>query len=115
VKVVEIIIDLDNPNGKPSFNFYDITKETEKYLHSKRKYDWECVRRFYKKSLDTVHFPKKLVYTYQFKTEIEDYLEIEKSEAMKKAMFHLKNRIKQELDYYQRHFECIFNYYDNNY
>lgn len=115
MKVVEIIIDLTNPNGKPSFNFYDVTKETENYLHSSKKYDWEQGRRFYKKSLDSVHYPKKLIYTYQFKTDIKDYFEIEKSKEMKKAMRELKQAIKREVDYYQNHFECIFNYYDKNF
>jgi hypothetical protein len=115
LRVVEIIIDLTNPNGKPSFNFYDITKETEKYLHSAKKYEWENGRRFYKKSLDFVHYPKKLLYTYQFKTDIQDYFEIEKSEQMQKAMRDLKQAIKRELDYYKIHFECIFDYYDKNY
>ena len=115
MKVIEIIIDLTNPNGKPSFNFYRVSKETENYLHCKAEWDWERGRRFWKQSLDQVHYPKKLVYTYQFKTDIEDYFEIEKSEQMQKAMRELKQTIKREMDYYQRHFECVFNYYDKNY
>lgn len=115
MRVVEIIIDLNNPNGKPNFNFYDVTKETENYLHSIAKEFWEHGRRFYKKSLDCVHYPKKLIYTYQFTTDIEDYFEIEKSEQMQKAMWELNQVIKRELDYYQRHFVCIFDYYDKNY
>ena len=115
MKVIEIIIDLTNPNGKPSFNFYDVTKETENYLHSTGEEFWQRGRRFFKRSIDQVHYPKKLVYTYQFKTDIEDYFEIEKSEQMQKAMRELRQTIKRELDYYQRHFECVFNYYDKNY
>lgn len=115
MKVIEIIIDLTNPNGKPSFNFYDVTKETENYLHCKAEWDWKKGRRFCKKSLDQVHYPKKLVYTYQFKTEIKDYFEIEKSEQMQKAMRELEADIYRELSYYQRHFATIFNYYLKNY
>lgn len=115
MKVIEITIDLTNPNGKPSFNFYKVSKETENYLHCKAEWGWERGRRFYKPSLDKVHYPKKLVYTYQFKTDINDYLVIEKSKELKKAIRELKQVIERELDYYQRHFECVFNYYDRNY
>lgn len=55
-----------------------------------------------------------VVWTYCFKTDIEDYLEIEKSKSMKKAINRLKVRINQELDYYVRHTKCIFDYYDKN-
>jgi hypothetical protein len=114
-RVVEITIDLENPNGKPYFKFYDVTNETENYLHSKAKEFWQHGRRFWKKGLEEIHHPQKLIWTYTFKTDIEDYLEITKSEKMQTAIFLLKNRIQQELGYYQKHTECIFNYYDKNY
>ncbi|MRY42734.1 MULTISPECIES: hypothetical protein [Bacteria] len=115
MRVVEIIIDLENPNGKPNFNFYDVTNETENYLHSKAKEFWDHGRRFWKKGLEEIRHPKKLIWTYAFKTDIEDYLEIEKSKEMKKAMWELNQVIKREMDYYQRHVKCIFDYYDRNY
>lgn len=115
MKVVEIIIDLNNPNQKPSIDFYNITKETEKYLHSKAEYDWEHGRRFYKNSLDIVHFPKKLVFTYAFKTNLEHIVEIEKSQILQKAIEKLKAKTEQELNYYCRHAKGIFDYYYKNY
>lgn len=115
MRVVEITIDLENPNGKPNFNFYDVTNETENYLHSKAKEFWDHGRRFWKKGLEEIRHPKKLIWTYAFSTDIKDYLEIEKSEKMQKAMFLLKSRIEPELDYYQRHTKCIFDYYKRNY
>jgi hypothetical protein len=115
MKVIEITIDLTNPNAKPSFNFYDVTKETENYLHCKAEWNLEHGRRFYKQSLNSVHYPKKLIYTYQLTTNIDDYLAIEKSAELQKAMRELKQAITRELDYYQEHFKHVFNYYDKNY
>ena len=115
MKVIEITIDLTNPNQKPDIRYWEVTKETENYLHSKAKYDWEHGRRFYKKSLDQIHYPKKLVYTYQFLIKLEDYREIDKSEKMEKAMYELKKKIDEDLNYYQAHTKGIFDYYLKNY
>jgi hypothetical protein len=115
MKAVRITIDLNNPNGKPYFEFWEVTKITENYVHAKSVIGWFTQgRRIYKNSLDQIHYPKKLTYTYDFTTEIEDYLEIEESEKTQKIMREMRNKIKLELEYYQRHLEGIYKYYTRN-
>lgn len=115
MKAVRITIDLNNPNQKPQFEFWEVTKETENYIHAKNE-SWmhEPGRRIYKNSLEQIHFPKKLVYTYDFITKIEDYFEIEKSEKVQQIMAELKKKIESELDYYKRHINGTYNYYVKN-
>lgn len=115
MKAVRITIDLTNPNQKPQFEFWEVTKETENYIHAKNNNGWfESGRRIYKKSLDQIHYPQKLVYTYDFITEIEDYLEIEECEKTQRVMWEMRNKIKSELEYYQRHLTGTYSYFTKN-
>jgi len=105
MKIVEVRINLDNPNEKVIFDYFDITKETER-LYIAEIDEWDRkTKRFLKESLNRFTYDGKVNICYRFVTNSENYREIEKSKQAKIAVEVLSKRHKEVLDYWQRTLE----------
>ncbi|WP_143314532.1 hypothetical protein [Clostridium sp. HBUAS56017] len=112
MKAVEVKFDLNNPNQKPIIEIYEITKETERYLHAKADEFWKYGRRFFKPNMNEAKYNGKLEYSYRFTTNEEDYETIYKSKEMKKAIREIKNILQGDLDCYQWRLNGVVAYYN---
>lgn len=102
MKIVEIRIDLENCNEKIIFDYFNISKETEKYYIAEVD-EWNRkTRRFPKVNLNEVLYSGKINLYYRFVTDIEDYWAIENSLLAKRAVDAIYDRHKYILDYWQR-------------
>lgn len=120
MQVVEVRFDLKNSNAKPIIEYFDITKETRTHLYasSSSKWDWKngryAGRRFLKGTLNEAIYGGMLNYYYRFTTEETDYIKIEHSDQMHKAMTKLQQVIARDLKYYSNQLEAIYDYHIRN-
>lgn len=105
MKLVEVRIDLENTNEKVQFEYFDITKETDKhYIAEVNEWNRKS-RRFLKETLNKVLYAGKVNLYCRFVTDLEDYRKIEKSLETTIAVERLYERHKKILDYWQRTLE----------
>ncbi len=120
MKVVEVRFDLKNPNAKPKVDYFDVTKETEThyYASSNSQFDYSkgryAGRRFLKGTLNESLYGGMLNYYYRFTTESTDYIEIEHSEQMHKAMVKLQQITVRDLKCYSDRLNAIYDYHMRN-
>ena len=120
MKVVEVRFDLKNPNAKPKVDYFTVTKETDThyYAQSDSQYDYSneryVGRRFLKGTLLEALYGGMLNYYYRFTTDSTDYIEIEHSEIMHKAMTKLQQVIARDLKYYSNQLNAIYDYHIRN-
>lgn len=101
-KLVEVSIDLDNPNEKVIMDFFDIERETDHYYICKVD-EWNRKHRNFDVSdIKKVSYHNKISCYYRFVTDIEDIREIEKSGEMATAVAKIHERMDYILSYWQR-------------
>jgi hypothetical protein len=111
MNIVEITIDLNNPNQKPVVEVFKVTKEI-KEAYAAESNDGETGRRFSFSYFGHVSYQKPLMYSYRYKTEENDYEKIYDSEETMSAMLDLQHKLQEEIDYYQKQINGIMSYYE---
>ena len=110
-QVVEITIDLLNPNCKPMIETFGITKVGEKNIYCKGGPWGETGRRFFIPNMNEVKYRGHLKYTYRYQTERTDYREIEESEETSHAINEIVKYLGSDLKCYQKRLEATEEYY----
>lgn len=110
-QVVEITIDLTNPNCKPRIEAFEITKVGEMNIYCKGNGVWEHGRRFYIPNMNAVNYRGSLKYTYRYQTEETDYVQIVESPKTADAIKLITGYLTSDLECYQRRLDGNLKYY----
>ena len=110
-KVVEITIDLTNPNCKPRIETFEITKVGEMNIYCKGNGVWEHGRRFYIPNMNAVYYRGFLKYTYRYQTEETDYVQIVESPKTADAIKLITGYLTSDLACYQSRLDGNLKYY----
>ena len=101
-QIVEITIDLTNPNCKPRIEAFEITKIGEMYIYCKGNTALETGRRFFIPNMNEVKYRGFLKYTYRYRTEETDYRRIMESRETADAVKRIVRSLTDNLKCYQR-------------
>lgn len=101
-QIVEITMDLTNPNCKPRIETFDVTKITEKRIYGKGGPWGNVVRIFYIPNMNEVKYRSFLKYTYRYQTEETDYRKIMESRETEEALKGIIEYLTGDLKCYQR-------------
>lgn len=107
-QIVEITIDLTNPNCKPRIETWGITKIGERNIYCK---SGDVGRRFFIPNMNEVKYRGFLNYTYRYQTEETDYREIVESEETSGAINEIVKFLESDLRRYQKNLEAAEEYY----
>lgn len=110
-QVVEITIDLMNPNCKPRIEAFEITKVGEMNIYCEGNSVWDHGRRFYIPNMNIVKYRSFLKYTYRYQTEETDYAKIVESEKTADAIKLITGSLTSDLKCYQSRLEGNVKYY----
>jgi hypothetical protein len=106
-QIVEITMDLTNPNCKPRIEAFEITKITEKNIYCEG-------RRFYIPNMNEVKYRGFLKYTYRYQTEETDYRKIMESGETEEALKGIMKYLTGDLKCYQRRLDGHIEYCRRN-
>ena len=101
-QIVEITMDLTNPNCKPRIEAFEITKTGEKNIYCKGGPWGNTGRRFYIPNMNEVKYRGFLKYTYRYQTEETDYGKIMESGETEEALKGIMEYLTGDLKCYQR-------------
>ena len=107
-RVVEITIDLSNPNG-PKIETFEITKVCERHIYAKSI--WGQGRCFFIPNMNEVKYRGLLKYTYRYRTEETDYVAIVESTKTAEAIKAIVRYLTNDINCYQRRLKSCADYY----
>ena len=113
-QVVEITIDLTNPNSKPRIEAFEITKTGERNIYCKGISGGDAGRRFFIPNMNEVKYRGFLKYTYRYQTEETDYATIVESKETADAIKDILKSLTGDLKFYRRRLEKAADYYGRN-
>ncbi|NBJ93220.1 hypothetical protein [Parablautia muri] len=107
-QVVEITIDLTNPNRNSMIETFGVVKTGERNIYCKAG---DIGRRFFIPNMNEVKYRGFLNYSYRYQTEDTDYREIIESEKTSNAISEIVKYLEKDLNRYQRRLEASDEYY----
>lgn len=107
-QVVEITIDLTNPNCKPRIETFGVVKTGERNIYCR---EGDIGRRFFIPNMNEVKYRGFLKYSYRYQTEETEYREIVESEETSNAINEIVKYLEGDLNCYQKRLEASEEYY----
>ena len=102
-QVLEITIDLTNPNYKPKIETFGVVKTGDRNIYCR---EGDIGRRFYIPNMNEVKYRGFLNYTYRYQTDETDYRKIVESEETLNAINKIVKYLKGDLNCYQKGLEA---------
>lgn len=113
-QIVEITMDLTNPNCKPRIETFEVTKRIGKNIYCKGGPFGDTGRRFHIPNMNEAKYRGFLKYTYRYQTEETDYRKITESRETEDALKRIMKSLAEDLKCYQYRLEGHMEYCRRN-
>ncbi|MBD5395624.1 MAG: hypothetical protein HDR71_15490 [Lachnospiraceae bacterium] len=108
-QVVEITIDLTNPDNKPRIETFGIINTGKTHIYC---VSGDVKRRFFIPDMNEAKNRGPLKYAYRYRTEESDYRKIMESDKTSSAINEIVKCLENDLDCYQKRLEATEEYYE---